>query len=274
MVTADFHPATRSSLRADVERLGICPGDCVLVHAGLRQFGPILGGPDDFIAALCDAVGSEGTILGYASWDGTYEDLLDDNGRLPDPWRHDVTPYDPKTSRATKLNGVFPEFLRTTRGAIRSGNPGASIVALGRRAVWLTENHPLDYGYGPGSPLARLIEANGKVLMAGAPWDTMTLLHHAEHLAPIENKHVRRIETPFATTAGTEWRMIEEYDTSDPVVDGLGDNCFEQIVTDFVDAGFGTRGTIAHAPALVVDAAPICLFAIDWLVRTTRGLVT
>ncbi len=81
--------------------------------------------------------------------------------------------------------GILAEFIRTTPGARRSGNPGASVAAIGAQAEWLTADHPLDYGYGPGSPLAKLVEAGGKVLMAGAPPDTMTLLHHAEHLARI-----------------------------------------------------------------------------------------
>jgi aminoglycoside 3-N-acetyltransferase len=47
------------------------------------------------------------------------------------------------------------------------------------------------------------VAARGKVLMVGAPPDTMTLLHHAEHLARIPGKRIRRYEVPFATTAGT-----------------------------------------------------------------------
>jgi aminoglycoside 3-N-acetyltransferase len=67
----------------------------------------------------------------------------------------------------------------------------------------VTADHPLDYGYGEAWPLAKLVAARGKVLMVGAPPDTMTLLHHAEHLARIPGKRIRRYEVPFATTAGT-----------------------------------------------------------------------
>ena len=35
---------------------------------------------------------------------------------------------------------------------------------MGARAQWLCAEHPLHYGYGPGSPFAKLIEAGGKVL--------------------------------------------------------------------------------------------------------------
>ncbi len=112
--------------------------------------------------------------------------------------------FDPAASRAVRDNGILAEFIRTTPGARRSGNPGASVAAIGARADWLTADHPLDYGYGPGSPLAKLMEAGGKVLMAGAPPDTMTLLHHAEHLARIPGKRVRRYEVPLVTADGVD----------------------------------------------------------------------
>ena len=71
--------------------------------------------------------------------------------------------------------------------------------------------------------MAKLVEAEGRVLMAGAPLDTMTLLHHAEHLARVPGKRVRRVEVPLATTQGVRWHMVEESDTSEPIVAGLPD---------------------------------------------------
>lgn len=50
---------------------------------------------------------------------------------------------------------------------MRSDHPEASFVALGARAQWLTQNHPNDHGYGPGSPLARILQAEGAILMLG-----------------------------------------------------------------------------------------------------------
>ena len=129
----------------------------------------------------------------------------------------------------------------------------------------MTADHPLDYGYGPGSPLAKLVDAGGKVLMVGAPLDTMTLLHHAEHLSCVPRKRTRRYEVPFATPAGTRWRMIEEFETSAPVVPGPDDDYFATIVTDFLAAGHGVQGTIGEAPGTMVEAASITAFAVDWL---------
>lgn len=256
---------TRASLAADLSRLGLAPGDAVMVHAAVSKVGRLLDGPDTIIAALCDAVGPAGTVLAYADWEARYEDLVDDEGGVPPEWREHIPPFDPQRSRAIRDNGVLPEFLRTTPGALRSGNPGASLVALGAKAEWFTADHPLDYGYGAGSPLAKLVEAGGKVLMLGAPLDTLTLLHHAEHLADIPGKRIRRLEVPLATPTGAQWRMIEEFDTSDPIVAGLDDDYFAGIVTEFLAAGEGRQGLIGAARSVLVEAAAITAFGVDWL---------
>ncbi len=264
---SDTFPAllTRTALRADLERLGLQPGDSVMVHAAMSRVGQLLNGPDALIGALLDTIGAQGTLLAYTDWDGAYDDLLDDEGRVPETWRAHLPPFDPASSRAIRDNGVLPEFLRTTPGAKRSGNPGASVAALGARADWITQDHPLDYGYGEGSPLAKLVSIGGKVLMVGAPRDTLTLLHHAEHLAQIPGKRILRREVPFATASGTLWRMIEEFDTGDPIVAGLDEDYFAEIVSAFLASGEGRQGQIGAAASILVDAAAITGFGVAWL---------
>ena len=95
----------------------------------------------------------------------------------------------------------------------------------------VTDDHPLDYGYGPGTPLARLLEADGKVIMIGAPC-SMNLLH----LADVPGKATIRYEVPFsAGDGGVQWRMVKEFDTSRPVLASLAEDYFAEIVTGFVD---------------------------------------
>lgn len=110
-----------------------------------------------------------------------------------------------------------------------------------------------------------MVEAGGKVLMLGAPLDTMTVLHHAEHLADLPGKRIHRRAVPFAAPEGTTWRMIEEYDTGDPVVDWLPENIFEQIVKAFLGERRGQQGQIGDAPSVLVAASDILPFGIAWL---------
>lgn len=257
--------STRRSLVRDLRAIGLGAGDAVMIHAGLRSVGRIIGGPDALIRAVLDATGPGGTVMAYTDWNGGFDNFWDPQGRVPEELRDELDPFDPKTSRAVRDNGAWPELLRTYPGTLRSGTPGASMAALGERAQFLTENHPLDYGYGEGSPLAKLVEIGGKVLMLGAPLDTMTILHHAEHLAKIPGKRVIRYETPFLEDGAVVWRWIEEFDTSDPVVEGLADDYFAAIVEEFLATGRGVRGRIGQADSVLVDAAEIVPFGVAWL---------
>ncbi len=256
---------TRADLAADLRGLGLVPGDAVLAHGALGALDPTIDGPDTVIGGLLDAVSPGGTVLAYTDWNAPYAEELDDAGRVPEALRPHVPPFDPGSSRAMRENGVLPEFLRTTPGACRSAGAGASFAALGAEAAWFTADQPLDYGYGPGSPLAKLVERGGKVVLIGAPWDSMTLLHHAEHLADLPGKRVVRHEVPFRTAGGVTWRRIEEFDTAHPVVDAFAEDYFATVVGDFVAAGGGREGQVGNAPSLVVDAAPMCAFAVAWM---------
>ncbi|GAB2900960.1 hypothetical protein GCM10022245_40290 [Streptomyces mayteni] len=67
---------------------------------------------------------------------------------------------------------------------MRSRHPDVSFAALGALATELVADHPWDDPHGPGSPLARLVAHGGRVLLLGAPLDTMTLLHPAQTRPP------------------------------------------------------------------------------------------
>lgn len=262
---------TRRRLGAELTRLGLRDGDIVMAHASLRSVGPMLGGPDSLIGAILDAVGPAGTLLVYTDWNGDYHELFDAEGRVPVEWRNDVAPFDAASSRAIPDNGALAELVRTWPGALRSGNPGASCAAVGAQAAWLTADHALDYGYGEHSPFARLVEARGKVLMIGAPFDTMTLLHHAEHKAEVTGKRLIRYEVPFAVDGRTEWRMCEEFDTSRPVLDGLAEDYFATVVSEFLATDQGMRGLVGKAESVLAPAAEIVTFAVEWIARWWRS---
>jgi len=268
-LSAQIH--TRRTLAPQLRDIGLGTGDAVMVHAALRSIGRILGGPDALIDALHDVIGPGGTVLVYTDWSDDYHDLLDDDGTVPAELRDDIPPFDPAASRARRANGAIAELVRTRPGARRSANPGASFAAVGGRAGWFTADHALNYGYGEHSPFAKLVQVRGKVLMLGAPLDAMSLLHHAEHLARIPGKRIVRTEVPILVEGRTVWRRFEEFDTSDPVVDGLPEGYFATVVEEFLADGRGTRGTVGDAASVLVLAAEMTDFAVRWLESRCGG---
>jgi aminoglycoside 3-N-acetyltransferase len=248
-----------------------------MVHAALRAVGPVVSGADAVIHAILDATSPGGTLMVYTDWEADIWDL-DEKPDLSVAThsvrprvRDDLLPFDPASSRAIRENGAFIELVRTTPGALRSANPGASCAAIGAKAEWLTTDHPLDYGYGAGSPFARLVATRGKVLMLGATTDHMTLLHHAEHLADVPDKRIYRVELPLLVDGQVQWRWIEEFNTGVPVAAGLEEDYFATIVTDFLATGRGRTGKVGQADSVLVKANEIVPFAVRWIEQQLRA---
>lgn len=70
--------------------------------------------------------------------------------------------------------------LRTWPGARRSDHPARSFAAVGKHAEYLTGNHDLSHIFGQNSPLDKLYELDGYVLLIGVGHDKNTSLHLAE----------------------------------------------------------------------------------------------
>jgi aminoglycoside 3-N-acetyltransferase len=263
----------RSELTTGIRRLGLPEGEPVLVHASLSSLGWVVGGAETVVRALLDAVGGSGTLAAVASWD----DIPFRLGHWPRPWRRayleEMPGFDPEWSEANRAYGRFPERLRTWPGARKSGHPDQRVVAVGRLADWLTADHPLDDSFGPGSPFARLVEANGHVLMLGAPLRSLTLVHHAEAIASVPSKRRWSYTLPFATARGTEWRTLRDIDVDrgalpyGDVIEGGEDPLVG--VAAVADAalvgGVGVRGRVAGAECHLFPAAELVSFASRWL---------
>lgn len=249
-------PATRSSLTADLRQLGVAPGSVIMVHAGLRSVGPVTGGVNVVVQALQDAIESTGTIVAYVDFEPFYED-----------GEREIPVFDKRIAHAARDHGVLHEALRTWPGALRSDHPDAGVVALRPLAEWITAEHPFRYGYGEGSPFERVLQAKGQVLMLGAPLDTITLLHYAEHRARIPDKRVVGYRRLMPGPQGPDWVVFEEFDTATPVNDLLPENCFERIARDYLASGRGAAGAFGRATATRLDGGDLVGFGIDWLER-------
>jgi aminoglycoside 3-N-acetyltransferase len=236
---------TRSELAQELRALGVREGGVVFVHTRMSAIGHVDGAEDGVVGALLDALGPEGTLMAYASWE-------------EHAYGADLPAFDPATAPAARDHGRIPERVRTWPGAHRSFHPEASVVAVGARAGELTRDHPQQDGYGAASPFARLCEAGGQVLMLGAPLETITLLHHAEAIARVPGKR-----TATFTAAG---RTYTDIDTTNGIVDyGLDEDEFEVMGRKALDAGIGVRGTVGDAPCALYPARELVAFGVAWI---------
>lgn len=151
--------------------LGVADGDVVLAHSSYDRFAAFRGTPAEVIACLKRAVGDRGTLLmPTLPFRGTAVEYV-----LAQPL-FDVV-------RTPSQMGLLTELFRRSVGSVRSVHPTHSVAAWGARAHTITADHHLaSTPCGRGSPYARMLENDGKLLFLGTGTDVMTFFHTVEEI--------------------------------------------------------------------------------------------
>ena len=130
---------TREEIVEGLRKLGVKPGNGLVVHSSLRSFGQVNGGAETVIEALMDVVTAEGTIL-MPSFNH------DEPFREGGPGIHD-----PETTPTS--NGAIPDRFWRRADVYRSLNPTHPFAAWGQEAQRYVESHHRTRTMGPRSPL-------------------------------------------------------------------------------------------------------------------------
>ena len=145
------------------------------------------------ILALEEVLGPEGTLVMPTHSSDLSEPANWQNPPVPEPWwdiiQATMPPYDPDLT-PTRGMGAIPETFRKQRGVVRSTHPQVSFAAWGAEAARVTEAQSLDFGLGEGSPLARIYDLNGWVLLLGVGHTNNTSLHLAEYRASYRDRRI------------------------------------------------------------------------------------
>src|SRR5699024_7735641 len=72
-------------------------------------------------------------------------------------------------------------LFRTLPNVKRSNHPAYSFSAWGKEKDYILNNHSLNNGLGEESPLARIYDLNGYVLLLGTDYESSTSMHLSEH---------------------------------------------------------------------------------------------
>jgi aminoglycoside 3-N-acetyltransferase len=259
-------PAAIESLVTDLSALGVAPGMTLLVHSSLSALGWVSGGPVAVVLALERALGLQGTLV-MPTHSG---DLSDPAGwekpPVPEAWwsiirqtmpayRSDLTP--------TRGMGAIPECFRKQQGVLRSSHPQASFAASGVRAAAIVEGHSLEFGLGEDSPLAKVYNLDGWVLLLGVGHGSNTSLHLAEYRADYPGKRLTTCGAPMMVEGYQKWVEFQdvESDTSDFEV--IGDHFAKE--TELI-----RYGQVARATALLMPQRQLVDYAAQWMKRNRR----
>ena len=159
---------TQAELLAVFRDVGLSEGDSVIVHSSLRSIGPVEGGADAVLDALLATIGTRGNLM---------LPTFNYSRPLPEPY------FDPASTPGQ--TGILPEIGRKRPGAVRSLHPTHSVAVLGPDADALTRDHLAVRAFGVGSPIDRLAQRGGKVLLVGVGHTSNSMIHVAEEYAGI-----------------------------------------------------------------------------------------
>jgi aminoglycoside N3'-acetyltransferase len=221
------HPLGRSELTAQILEMGVTPGSVLLVHTAFSKVGLVEGGPRGLIGALQAALGPAGTLV------------------MPSMADDDEHPFDPRTGPCLDMGVVADTFWRMPN-VLRSDSPHA-FAAIGPEAARITADHPLDEPHGANSPVGRVYDLDGQVLLLGVGHDANTTIHLAEALAGVR---YRRQQSVAIIQGG----QLARYHYNEI------DHCCENfaLVDQWFDAeGEQRRGRVGHGDARFASSRTI-----------------
>lgn len=255
-------PVIKEEMLSAFRAVGLDKGHTVMVHTSLSKMGYVCGGAQTVIEALTETVGEEGTVMmPTQSWknldpeDGVHWDVEEAYRQIiRDHW----PTYD-KRITPTNTMGAVAEMFRLWPGTLRSDHPARSVAAWGKYAEYLTSGHGLSDIFGDGSPIGKLYELDGDVLLIGVGYDKNTSLHLADVRADYPGKHHCTEHSAVMENGKRVWKAYETL-----YVDGED---FAEIGEAFERQEAVRKVRLGNADIRLMRQRALVDFAVDWIAR-------
>jgi len=169
-VIRTFYPFDGAQLVAALRALGVRSGDTLIAHSSWASFEGFAGPVSAAIQALQASVAEGDLMMPTLPFGGSALEYVR-SGKITD------------IARTPSQMGLLSEAFRRMPGVTRSIHPTHPIAVSGKREAALTADHyQAETPCGKSSPFHRLLEAGGKILLAGVDIRSMTFFHYAEEV--------------------------------------------------------------------------------------------
>lgn len=259
VIKSSQYPNTITTLKQDFKTLGIKPGLVVIMHSSLSKIGWTVGGPVAVISALMHILTSEGTLIMPTFSSDNSDPSQWENPPVPENWweiiRNEMPAYNPEIT-PTRGMGIIVETFRKWPNIVRSNHPVSSFAAWGKYAELITKNHDLPADLGEDSPLARIYELDGHILLLGVSHKNNTSLHLAEYRSNSFKKRYKLNGSAILVNNRRQWTEWEELE--------LNMDDFDQLGKDYESKINYVPGKVGIAAARLLSQKEIVDFAIEW----------
>lgn len=257
IIKSTNNPVTCKSLVKDLSHLGLKPKMTVIVHSSMSALGYVVGGPVAVIQALLETVTSDGTVVMPTHSTDYSDPSLWQNPPVPKEWyqtiKDEMPAFDPRYTPTLGV-GKIPEIFRTFPDVLRSNHPALSFSAWGKDAKKITENHSLENGEGENSPLGRVYDLDGWILLLGTDFETNSSFHLGEYLAP--DPPTYRDGGPIIENGKRVWKEYNEIQTREDLFNHLG--------SEFEKLSEVRTGKVGAANCFLFKQRQCVDFAKDW----------
>lgn len=266
VINSTKQPNTITSLKSDFMALGVKRGDIVIMHSSLSKIGWTVGGSVAVLKAIIEILTPEGTLVMPTFTGGNSEPSDWEHPPVPKTWwdtiRNEMPAFDPKIT-PTRGMGIIVETFRNWPGVLRTDHPISSFAAWGKHANYILDNHDLEADLGEETPLSRLYELNGSILLLGVSHENNTSLHLAEYRSEFPGKKHNNTGSAMMVNNQRKWVEWKELD--------LNPDDFEQLGADYESSIDYQLGKVGEANARLISLRSIVDFAIEWLPKNRKA---
>ncbi|MGH8048880.1 MAG: aminoglycoside N(3)-acetyltransferase [Chthoniobacterales bacterium] len=262
---ADDDLFTPTRLLLALKEAGVREGGLLCVHSWLDGLGFVVGGARTVIDCLETGVGPGGTLM-MPAFSGDISDPAEwQYPAIPadriEEVRREMPPFDASLTPTRKM-GMIAELFRHRPGVVRSLHPQSSFCARGPLASKICAQHPPQFRFSEDSPLGALLRHDGHVLLAGAPWNTASVLYLTEFHMP-DRQIIRKKVPVVADGGGVEWRDFDELEYRD---------VWHEAVTHLVSVGIAQRTRIGRGDFVFFSAREAVEEVLKWRLRAGNFL--